>query len=73
MFVCFFSRSGHHSLSLTQQLCPVDAKMQSIILAFKHLQMQALTSAAIYTSMTSDVKTTVTKTTEPPVKKGQVF
>ena len=63
VFVLVFTRGGHHSLSSTQQLCPVDAKMQSVILACTHLQMQALTSAAIFTSTTSDAKTTVTKTT----------
>ena len=51
---CFFTRGGHHFLSSTQQLCPVEAK----ILACTHLQIQALTSAAIFTSTTSDAKTT---------------
>ena len=76
--VClFFTCGGHHSLSSTQQLCPVDVKMQSVIVACTYLQMQAWTSAVILTSTPSDAKTSaktnVTKTTKPPVKKEQVF
>ena len=62
--VCFFFiRGSHHSPPSTQQLCLVEAEMQSVILACTHLQMQALTSAAMRT---------VTETTAAS-EKGHVF
>ena len=50
----FFSRAVAISPPSTQQLCPVDAKMQNVLLACTYLQMQASTCAAMLKSTPSD-------------------